>query len=258
MISVKTQGPFEVFSRGVEEPWAVWRDGVPLREVWTWEEVEAILRSGAKRPAKTVAKKATKGGRRHHATVQSASPSTGRWIHRSVARSHDVPEDIVRRIYAAVQTAKRQGLHGGYMADLIERSVGRKLVGGEWNVVLRAKQHLAYDPPGGYHGSPKPKGSAKEPPRWRYDDPKAERASRFTASANTIIKSVLSRRKHPTFGWDESNDSKDRELLRQVADDLDVAADLYEEAGAGVRAGTLRERARHARRGDYKLLAAYD
>ena len=223
---------------------------------WTWAEVEAILRGGTKRPAKNVAKKATPGGRRHHATVQAAAPSTGRWIHRTVARRHDVPEDVVRRIYAAVQTAKRQGLHGGYTADLIERSVGRKLAGEEWNVVLRANKHLGHSPEGGY-GGPKPKGSAKEPPRVAYGE-KHEHASWMAQRANATIKDVLDRRKHPSFGWDESNDSKDRELLRQVADDLDVAADLYEEAGAGVRAGTLRERARHARRGDYKLLAAYD
>ncbi len=43
MISVKKQGPYEVFSRGVEEPWSIWRDGRPYRQVWTWEEVERIL-----------------------------------------------------------------------------------------------------------------------------------------------------------------------------------------------------------------------
>lgn len=46
MISVKKQGPYEVFSRGVEEPWSIWRDGKPYRQVWTWEEVEAVLRGG--------------------------------------------------------------------------------------------------------------------------------------------------------------------------------------------------------------------
>ena len=43
MISVKKQGPFEVFSRGVEEPWAIWRDGRFFKQAWTWAEVEAIL-----------------------------------------------------------------------------------------------------------------------------------------------------------------------------------------------------------------------
>jgi hypothetical protein len=47
MVPVKKQGPFEVFSRGVEEPWAVYKDGVPFKQVWTWQEVEAILRGGA-------------------------------------------------------------------------------------------------------------------------------------------------------------------------------------------------------------------
>lgn len=192
-----------------------------------------------------------------HSTKKTEASAAGRWIHRSVARSLNVPEDVVRRIYAAVQIAKRQGLYGGHTADFIERSVGRKLVGNEYEVAARAKKHLSHDPPGGY-GGPQPKGSAKEPARAKYNDPKIEQASRFVANANRIIKDVLGRRKHPTFGWDESNDSKDRDLLRQAAEELDVAADLYEEAGAGVRAGTLRERARHARRGDYRLLAAYD
>lgn len=194
---------------------------------------------------------------RHHATMQIASPSTDRWIHRTVAQRYNVPEDVVRRIYAAVQIAKRQGLHGGYAADFIERSVGRKLVGHEYDVAARAKERLGYVPPGGY-GGPKPKGRAKEPLRARSNDPKIERAERMAARADATIKDVLRRRKHPSFGWDESNDTRDRDLLRHAADELDVAADLYEEAGAGVRAGTLHERARLARRGDYKLLAAYD
>lgn len=192
-----------------------------------------------------------------HSTRKTEATTSGRWIHRSVARSLGVPEDVVRRIYAAVQTAKHQGLYGGYMADLSERSVGRKLIGAEYAVYARAKEHLGYDPPGGY-GGPQPKGSAKAPPRVAYDDPKARSASALTGRAETTIKSVLTRRKHPTFGWDTSNDSKDRGLLKQAADELDVAADLYEEAGAHVRAGTLHERARFARHGNYAELAAYD
>ena len=43
MVSVKKQGHFEVFSRGVEEPWAVYKDGVPFKQVWTWQEIETIL-----------------------------------------------------------------------------------------------------------------------------------------------------------------------------------------------------------------------
>jgi hypothetical protein len=49
MISVKKQGPFEVFSRGVEEPWAIWRDGKAYKQAWTWDEVEAILRGETKK-----------------------------------------------------------------------------------------------------------------------------------------------------------------------------------------------------------------
>ncbi len=50
------------------------------------------------------------------------------------------------------------------------------------------------------------------------------------------------------------------DIVRRIyaADELDVAADLFEEGGAGVTAGTLRERARLARRGDYKLLETYE
>ena len=198
-----------------------------------------------------------------HAVKATEKPR--RWIHRDVARTHSVPENVVRRIYSAVQTAKRQGLYGGYMADLVERSVGRKLVGAEYTVYARAKEHLGYDPPSGY-GGPRPTGSAKEPPRAKYDDPKIERAAWIAAQANRAINNVINRRKgnDPQFWWTDkgrftsSSDSKDRALLRQAADELDVAADLYEEAGAGVRAGTLHERARHARQGDYRLLTAYE
>ena len=46
MVSVKKHGSFEVFSRGVEEPWAVYKDSTPFKQVWTWPEVEKILGSG--------------------------------------------------------------------------------------------------------------------------------------------------------------------------------------------------------------------
>lgn len=199
---------------------------------------------------RTKRKSRSTSSRRHHATI-------GRWIHKTIAQRYSVPEDVVRRIYASVQEAKRQGLYGGYYADLVERNVGRKLKGGEYDVAARAKEHLSYDPPGGY-GGPAPKGSAKPPPRATYDDPEIESASRFVARGNMIIKDVLQRRRHPTFGWDTANDATDRDLLRQAAEELEVAADLYEGAGAGVRGGTLHERAKLARRGDYRALAAYE
>jgi hypothetical protein len=190
-----------------------------------------------------------------HSTKRLESSTSSRWIHRAVARSHGLPEDVVRRIYGAVQIAKRQGLHGGHAADLIERSVGRKLVGHEYTVASRAKEHLSYDPPGGYSG-PEPTGSAKAPPRPKYGEAKVESASQIASRADRIIKDVLRRREQwSRGGWDEK---KDRDLLRQAADELDVAADLYEEAGAGIRAGTLHERARHARHGDYSLLVVYE
>lgn len=49
MILVKRQGPYEVFSRGVEEPWLIWRDGRAYRQVWTWREVDEILREPYRR-----------------------------------------------------------------------------------------------------------------------------------------------------------------------------------------------------------------
>ena len=53
MISVKKQGRFEVFSRGVEEPWAIYLDGAPFAQAWAWPEVEAILadESSIRQPA---------------------------------------------------------------------------------------------------------------------------------------------------------------------------------------------------------------
>ena len=193
--------------------------------------------------------------RKGHAT-QKAGSKTGRWIHRTVAQSYGLPEDVVRRIYETVQTAKRQGLYGGYLADLIDRNVGRRLVGHEYDVVTRAKDHLNYHPASGY-GGPKPTGAAKEPPRAEYDDPKRDKASRLAAKGDGIIKDVLGRRRHPTFGWDESNDGEDRRLLKQAAEELEVAADLYEDAGMQVRAGTIRQRASYARQGNYRMLDAY-
>jgi hypothetical protein len=209
---------------------------------------------------------------RHHATMKKSpaqldreiaqalghatKASTKRWNHNSVARSLDVPEDVVRRIYGAVQTAKRQGLYGGYLADLIERSVGRKLRGTEYTVAAHAKEYLGYGLPGGY-GGPKPTGSAKEPQRVKYDDPKFQRGQQLSLNANRTIADVLRRRQ---LGWVTSSDeaAKQRDLLRQAADELDVAADLYEEAGAEISAETLHERARLARRGDYAALATYE
>lgn len=171
-----------------------------------------------------------------------------RWVHKDVARRYYVPEDVVRRIYATVQTAKKQGLYGGDYADCVERNVGRKLVGNEYTVSAKAKEHLSYDPPGGYHGGPKARGRCKPPPRWSADDPKARSASEIASSANAVIKTCANDR----------GIRKDRELVRHAADELDVAADLYEEAGAKVRAGTLRMRAEIARDGDYDLLKHYD
>jgi len=179
-----------------------------------------------------------------------------RWVHKDVARRYFVPEAVVRRIYAAVQTAKKQGLHGGHYADCVERHVGRKLVGNEFSVSAEAKEHLGYSPPGGYSGSPEPKGICKSPPRWSADHPKARTASEIASTANAVIKLAIQSESNRPYGG--RLDPKDRDLVLHAADELDVAADLYEEARAKVRAGTLRERAEIARRGNYMMLAHYD
>lgn len=201
---------------------------------------------------------AQRNGRQSSSTHATKKDGTvpSRWAHRSIAQSYSVPDDVVRRIYATVQTAKKQGLYGGYAADLVERNVGRKLVGGEYDVYAKAKEHLDYDPPGGY-GGPRPTGSAKEPVRAEYDDPKIGGAERIASKAERVIKGVLDKRRHTAFGWDWQKADEDRALLNEAADELEVAADLYEEAGAGVRGGTLRERARYARKVDYPRLASY-
>ena len=190
-----------------------------------------------------------------HAT-KKASSTPGRWMHKDIAKTYGVPEDVVRRIYATVQTAKKQGLYGGYAADLVERNVGRNLVGGEYDVYTKAKEHLSYDPPGGY-GGPRPTGTAKEPPRAGYGDPQIAEAAHVASQAERVIKDLLAKRRHRSFGWDWDKQAQDRALLADVADELEVAADLYEGAGANVRSGTLRERARYARSADYRKLDSY-
>jgi len=184
--------------------------------------------------------------------ARSHSTKRKRWNHGDVARAHGTSEDVVRRIYAAVQTAKKQGLYGGHTADLIERQLGRRLMGREYTVSALAHEHLQHKPLSGY-GGPAPRGSARLSPRANPDDPRIQEAGQLAAQANRVIHEVRSRR-DPWADWS----SKDRGLLRQAADDLDVAADLYEEAGVNIRAGSLHERARHARSGDDAKLAAYE
>jgi hypothetical protein len=196
----------------------------------------------------------------HHASKRAPS-TTIRWTHGAIAKRYEVPEDVVRKIYAAVQISKRQGLYGGHMADFIERNVGRRLVGAEYTVAAKAREHLAYDPPSGY-GGPTPKWSAKEPTRHAEDAKKIEHdATRLVAIANQTIKDVVHRAKQRTEEARYYVDvpPSDRDRLRQAADELEVAADNYEEAGPPfqLRAGTLRQRAKLARSGDYRILDAY-
>jgi hypothetical protein len=176
-----------------------------------------------------------------------------RWVHRTVAQRYGVPEDVVRRIYAAVQTAKKQGLRGGYAVDLIERMVGRRLINGEYNVQKRAREHLQYNPEGGYQG-PEPQGEAAEPMRV-HDEKKALTARQLAERAERTITDVMKRLGHLDL-WDERRDSA---LLQQAAGELDAAADAFEEAGPrfNVHAGTLRKRAELARSGHYRKLLTY-
>lgn len=176
-----------------------------------------------------------------------------RWNHSDVARSLHVPEDVVRRIYAAVQESKKQGLYGGHYADYIERALGRHLTGGEYTVADRAKKHLGYDPPSGYQG-PAPKGKAKEPSR-EYDKDKVAKAQRLAAQGEHAISDVMRRRKLNRYP-STKDDEIDRALLKEAAGELDVAADLFELAGPRfqVRAGTLHQQAKHARQGDFQTL----
>lgn len=175
-----------------------------------------------------------------------------RWVHRTVAQEFDVPEDVVRRIYAAVQAAKKQGLRGGYAVDLVERMVGRRLIGDEYGVEKRARQHLQYDPETGY-GGPEPRGESAEPMR-AHDEKMVLTARQLADRAERTIKTVMDRL--ATSSWDER---KDPALLQQAAGELDAAADAFEEAGPrfNVRAGTLRKRAELARSGHYRKLLTY-
>lgn len=175
-----------------------------------------------------------------------------RWVHRNVAQKFDVPEDVVRRIYAAVQTAKKQGLRGGHAVDLVERMVGRRLINGEYAVEKRAREHLQYNPEGGYQG-PEPRGAAAEPMR-AHDEKMMEKARQLVQRGERTITTVMERL--ATSSWDSKRDPA---LLQQAADELDIAADAFEEAGPrfNVRAGTLRKRADLARSGHYRKLLTY-
>jgi hypothetical protein len=175
-----------------------------------------------------------------------------RWVHRIVAQKYGVPEDVVRRIYAAVQTAQKQGLRGGYAVDLVERMVGRRLINGEYAVEKRAREHLRYNPEGGYQG-PAPRGEAAEPMRV-HDEKMVLTARQLADRAELTIATVMSRL--ATQSWD---DRRDPALLQHAAGELDAAADAFEEAGPrfNVRAGTLRKRADLARKGHYRKLLTY-
>jgi hypothetical protein len=173
-----------------------------------------------------------------------------RWIHKDVARKYGLDTDVVHKIYAAVQVAKKQGLHGGHYADYVERAIGRKLAGNEYTVASKAKEHLGYDPPGGYQG-PTPRGAAAEPSRDR-DRKKTDRAEQLMSHADSTIRRIIDKRNR-LQAWEG-----DRDLLKDAADELDVAADLFEEANAKLSAGTLRQRAKYARAGNVEMLEIYN
>jgi hypothetical protein len=112
MISVKKQGPFEVFSRGVEEPWAIWRDGSFHKQAWTWAEVEAILRGETKSPNPVAkATDATEVARRASAVADREGTIEA---HRAAGRAHRLAEKLhvasgsPRQASAHAETAREQ------------------------------------------------------------------------------------------------------------------------------------------------------
>ena len=134
---------------------------------------------------------------KHH---KHLSHAIKRWNHRDVAQAQGVSENVVRRIYAAIQTAKKQGLYGGHTVDLIERSIGRRLMGGEYTVSAQAHYHLAHKPPSGY-GGPKPRGlAARETPPVRDSDPRIAEAGLMVDRAQRAIYDVR-RRLDPWTVW---------------------------------------------------------
>jgi hypothetical protein len=97
MISVKKQGPFEVFSRGVEEPWVIWRDGSFFKQAWTWDEVEKIL-AGETKPVTEALGTVKLGSTTHHVISENPNGLTIRGPKGGV--SHLVPTTNQPGVYA--------------------------------------------------------------------------------------------------------------------------------------------------------------
>lgn len=175
-----------------------------------------------------------------------------RWDNAKTAEKYGLDRGVVKQIYEATKEAKAQGLHGGPTVDLLELRVGRKLFGNEYSVASEARAHLQFDPPPGY-GGPKPKGV---PSRDLIDRQRSEEAERIEWSVMREKNRVEDAHKEDQ-SWNRLTD-KELATLRNVAETWEVAADVYEEAGRKVTAGTLRQRAAFARAGDLARLWVYN
>ena len=90
MVSVKKQGRFEVFSQGVEEPWSVYKDSAPFKQVWTWPEVEKIMGRGeAAAPSTPSEIRATLKARGYQVKASGRAGVRGPW--EAVATHRDLP-----------------------------------------------------------------------------------------------------------------------------------------------------------------------
>lgn len=208
------------------------------------EIAQFLLRPARKRAAKK--SKATRP-RRYHESKATGPLATKpkRWNGKKVAEDHDVELHAAKAIYDAVKIATEQGLYAGHLADLVEHMVGRRLYRNEYEVLRLVKAHLGYDQPSGY-GGPEPKGKAKLPDR-RITERNNYDADQLRADADRAIKAAESEQSYNT----------QRTMLDRAADDLDVAADKYEQSGHRVLSGTLRKRAQLARAGAMKSLSIY-
>lgn len=192
-----------------------------------------------------------------------------RWANAELAKRHNVDAAVAKKISDAVKSAKKQGLQGGETVDAIERAIGRRLHAGEYSVADAAKKHHEHDPPGGYSG-PRAKDA---PDPQKVDEKKRDQAQRSAQMASNKIVSVahglqmrIDKREGSVRGeayaglstaekaeYRRSGELTDgeRAKLREAVDDLEVAADAFEEAGPRfhVLAGTLRKRAEFAARG---------
>ncbi len=172
------------------------------------------------------------------------------------AKRHGVSEDMTRRINAAVASAKKQGLHGGRTVDAIERAIGAVPTGNEFAVIEAAKKHHNHAPPMGY-GGPDDKTA---PDRKQVNEEAKKRAETLLIKANARYLNILhpwQRRQTDSDIRNQMPTDQEKRDARDLADDFEVVADAFEEAGPifAVRAGTLRKRAKAMREGNFDLMS---